>query len=350
MKEQCMICGSVVEDVAGICPVCGAVLGRSTQVNSIPGGTMGPGPLNYQNTGANYGQPAGYNNGYTQPGYPGVNMGYGQGPYNYQNPAVTAVKPPKKKLLSILSIVMAALAVLTACVPVLPILFAIASIVLGIIALVKKQIKVPAVLGFVFSGITILLAVGVLIINSMMRMVCGTNVAGILEQSIESFEEDIQPLDSIVFNVPTDNGDELYSLHSDGTYVYAYVDQIKGNTLVTGTYNSYGYVNESARELMDDEVLAAMREGYHIKNVTCLVFEPHHYYVENENGYLEESLPLPSSTHLVFVVPDNYQKGDIIYQIEVVGEFDQKLNPIYPDSLGSGDNVKYLIDELDELD
>ncbi|MDE7365769.1 MAG: hypothetical protein K2N24_00220, partial [Lachnospiraceae bacterium] len=223
MKEQCMICGSVVEDVSGICPVCGAVLGRSTQVNpymggtgSQPGGGMGSGPVNVPNGNAGYGQPGNANMGYGQPGnanmsygQPGnANMGYGQMPYNYQNPGMPgAGKPKKKKLLSVLSIVMAALAVLTVCVPIVSILFAVASIVLGIIALVKKQIKVPAILGFVFSGIAMLLAVGMLVMNSLMYVVCGTNIAGIMEQSMEALDEDIKPLEDITFMISSADGD-----------------------------------------------------------------------------------------------------------------------------------------------
>ena len=63
MKEQCMMCGSVVEDVSGVCPVCGAVLPRSQQVDStgqnIPHASgQGEVPGDQQNVGGNNnGQP-----------------------------------------------------------------------------------------------------------------------------------------------------------------------------------------------------------------------------------------------------------------------------------------------------
>lgn len=343
MKEQCMICGSMVEDVSGICPVCGAVLGRSTQVNpymggagSQPGGGMGIGPANASNSSTGYGQP----------GYP--NTGYGQIPYNYQNPGVSgAGKPKKKKLLSVLSIVMAAVAVILICVPVASILFAVASIVLGIIALVKKQIKVPAILGFVFSGIAMLLAVGMLIINSMIYMVCGTNMSGIMEQSMEALEEDIQPLEDITFMISSQDGDYYYSLFDDGVYI-EYFDSHSGveDYMIGGTYENYGYVDTSVRDLIGYEVLAAMREGYRMKNVTCIVFHPNHSYEFNAAGELTmfESLA-PSQNHMVFVVPDGYQKGGMFYQIEVLDTFDQELTPIYPSAGGIED---VLPDDMEE--
>ncbi len=343
MKEQCMICGSVVEDVSGICPVCGAVLGRSTQVNPYmggtggqPGGSMGSGPANVSNGSVGYGQPG------------NANMGYGQMPYNYQNPGMPgAGKPKKKKLLSVLSIVMAALAVLTVCVPIVSILFAVASIVLGIIALVKKQIKVPAILGFVFSGIAMLLAVGVLVMNSLMYMVCGTNIGGIMEQSMEALEEDIQPLEGITFMISSQDGDYYYSLFDDGVYI-EYFDSHSGvdDYMIGGTYENYGYVDESVRDLIGDEVLAAMREGYRVKNVTCVVFNPNHSYKFNADGELTMVHSLsPSSDHMTFVVPDDYRKGGMFYQIEVVDTYDQKLTPIYPSTGGMED---FLPDGMEE--
>lgn len=353
MKEQCMICGSVVEDVSGICPVCGAVLGRSTQVNpymggtgSQPGGGMGSSPVNVPNGNAGYGQPGNTNMGYGQPGNP--NMGYGQMPYNYQNPGMPgAGKPKKKKLLSVLSIVMAALAVLTVCVPIVSILFAVASIVLGIIALVKKQIKVPAILGFVFSGIAMLLAVGMLVMNALMYAVCGTNIAGIMEQSMEALDEDIKPLEDITFMISSADGDYYYSLFDNGAYIECF-DSHSGvdDYVVDGTYENYGYVDESVRELLEYEVLAAMREGYHIKNVTCVKFNPNHYYVfdEAEAGLLiEVHSPTSFTDHLVFVVPDDYRKGGMFYQIEVVDSYDQKLTPIYPFVGGTEDMEENLM-------
>lgn len=353
MKEQCMICGSVVEDVSGICPVCGAVLGRSTQVNpymggagSQPGGSMGTGPVNAPNGNMGYGQPGNTNMGYGQPGYP--NMNYGQMPYNYQNPGMPgADKPKKKKLLSVLSIVMAALAVMTVCIPVASILFAVASVVLGIIALVKKQIKVPAILGFVFSGIAMLFAVGVLIVNSLMYMVCGTNLAGIMEQSMEILEEDIQPLEDITFMISSADGDYYYSLFDDGVYI-EYFDSHSGveDYIISGTYKNYGYEDTSVRDLIGYEVLAAMREGYRMKNVTCVIFQPNHSYEFNEAGELTMvNSHTTSSSHMVFVVPDDYQKGSMFYQIEVVDTYDQELTPIYPSTGGMED---VLSDDVEE--
>ncbi|MCM1494397.1 MAG: hypothetical protein NC089_01195 [Bacteroides sp.] len=328
MKEQCMICGSLVEDVSGICPVCGAVLGRSTQVSSSMGGSAGAGPVNNPNSGNNYGQP----------GYP--NMGYGQVPYNYQNPGATGAGTPKKKvLLSVLSIVMAALAVLTVCIPALSLVLAIASIVLGIIALVKKQIKVPAILGLVFSGIAALLAVGVLIMNLMMYAVCGTNLMGIMEQSTEALEEGIQPLEDISFMIASQDGDYYFSLFDDGIYM-VYFDSQSGvnDYIVSGGYESYGYIDTSVRDLIGYEVLGAMREGYRMKNVTCVMFQPRHSYEFDADGTLREShLSSSSLEHMVFVVPDGYQKGSIIYQIEAGDEFDQELTPIYPSAGGMED-------------
>lgn len=317
MKEQCMICGSIVEDVSGICPVCGGALGRSTQVNAT-------------NSGSGYGQSS--NPG--QPVYQNGGFGYGQ-PYNYQNPNQT-MNPsvPQKKLFSILSIVLAGIGVLTMCFPVVSILFCLAAVVLGIIALVKKQIKAPAILGLIFGGLFLLIGFVCLVMNLMLQSVINTGFMGIIKQCYEALEEEPQALEDVGFTVVNADGSYggyYYSLHSDGTYLETYVDANGySGTIANGTFETYNFMDAEVQTLIQNEVIAAMGEGYEIKDLTCVILNPEEV-VELEGTSIYNSSYYEKKV-LVFIFPENYQTGDRFYLIQMENEYDYNLIPI--DDLG----------------
>lgn len=260
MKEQCMICGSVVEDVSGICPVCGSVLGRSTQM-----------PYNYQNPNM---------------GAPGIYSGAGK----------------KKIVFSVLSIVLAVFGLFfMCCVPWLGILFSIAAIVLGIIALVKKHIKVPAILGLVFGGIAVLISLIALVMNLLMQVAVGTSIPGVLKECMVSMEEGPNELEDIVVTVPSVAWENTYALATDGRYTEV-------NSGETGTYQCYGYMDNSVQKYMSEAVknqmteyvVFAMSEGYEVREVTILE-------LTDSTGDEE---------YVVFIVPEGFQPGDSIYYME----------------------------------
>lgn len=302
MKEQCMICGSMVEDVSGICPVCGAVLGRSTQVNPAnmnyggateqPQGVMGGGSV-YQNP----------NMGYNQGGY--NQDGYNQGMYNYQD-APTYVQPAGKKgmVLSILSLVCAIIGVLLICFPFFSAVFCLASIILGIIALIKKQKKVPAIIGLIFGGIGGIICVFTLYINLMIASVCGTTFNGLIKQSFEVVGEGSTEITGVMIELPTDSGYEVVALNSDGSF------QATG---YSGYYYNHSYANEYTRDYMDYQTLYAMSQGYRMKDVTMIE-------LYSEYG----------SEYYVFVVPEGWEQGDVIYYVEMTGsgDMDYTLQPV----------------------
>lgn len=285
MKEQCMICGSTVEDVSGICPVCGAVLGRSTQVN--------PADMNF---GGTVGQPQGVMGGgsvYQNPNMGNDQGGYNQGTYNYQN-TNTYVQPVKNgKILSILSLVCAIIGILLICFPFFSAVFCLASIILGIIALIKKQIKVPAIIGLVFGGIGCVIAIFTLFINIMMISVCGTTFNGVIKQSFDVVAEGSIELTDVMIEVPTSSGYEVIALDSDGSFQ---------GTGYSGYYYNYSYADEYTRSYMEYQTLYAMSQGYEMKDVTMLE-------LYSERG----------SEYYVFVIPEGYQPGDVIYYIEQTG-------------------------------
>ena len=163
MQERCNVCGSVVDNIAGICPVCGAQLSTGQAIppqQSMAGGQAVP-PQ----------QPA---------------MGrpvYSTGEFNGGNPVIQQPVPAKKKkVFSILAIVFAGVAVLSACcIWWLGLLLAIAAIVFGILALVKKQIKAPAIIGLVLGGIAMVGSGFTGIMDVTFRMEYGTGPFGVLQ-------------------------------------------------------------------------------------------------------------------------------------------------------------------------
>lgn len=300
MKEQCMICGSTVEDVSGVCPVCGAALARSTQVDSTeqPAATPNETPNTVQSgnpygvpnetpngvqSGNPYGTPNGTPNG-VQPGiYPGA---------NYQNPNGMNTNAPKKKVFAILSLVCSIVSLITCCVPVLGMVLGIAAVVFGIIALIKKQVKVPAIIGLVIGGIALLLSFSYLCMNLIFSSIAGTNINGMMEQLMEVEMEGGTTLENIVFLNPGDT--EFYALYSNGSYETSSYDY--------GTYHCYNYMDYYAQTSATDSVtyavIYAMSEGYEIKNVAILDF---------------------GSDMYVFIVPDDYEAGDEIYYVDCSG-------------------------------
>lgn len=294
MKEQCMMCGSTVEDVSGVCPVCGAVLTRSTQVDltkkpqfnldqqseqqqTTPSGQPQPGqqPYNYQN-------PAG--------GIPGYQSGVPNGPYG------GAPNAPKKKVFAILSLVCSILALITCCVSGLGLVLAIAAVVFAIIALVKKQIKAPAIIGLIVGVIALVSSIGALCMNLMLRSLIGTDFNGMVNQMMEVQTEGCTELEDIAFLNPYDY--HYYALYSDGTY-----STDSSEDLVAGAYSNYSYMDYYTRNGGADEeatyaIMYAMSEGYEIKDITILDFGSYNCY---------------------FIVPEDYEAGDVIYYIESNG-------------------------------
>jgi hypothetical protein len=294
MKEKCMICGSTVEDVSGVCPVCGAALARSTQAdsteqpettpNGTPNGVQSGNPYGVQ-PGNPYGTPDEVPNGVQSGIYPDA---------NYQNPNGMNTNAPKKKVFAILSLVCSIVSLLTCCVPGLGMVLGIAAVVFGIIALIKKQVKVPAIIGLVIGGIALLLSFSYLCMNLMFSSIAGTDINGMMEQLMEVEMEGGTTLENIVFQNPGDT--EFYALYSDGSY--------ETSSYNYGTYHCYSYMDYYAQTSTTDSVtyavIYAMSEGYEIKNAVILDF---------------------GSDIYVFIVPDDFEAGDDIYYVDCNGNF-----------------------------
>lgn len=340
MKEQCMICGSVVEDVSGICPVCGAVLGRSTQVE-VPNPQM-----NYQGGNPGMNPQMGYPNG-----NPGMNpqMGYPNGnpmmnqQMNYQNPYNTTTAAPKGKLFSILALVSAVLCLLTVCFPVVSILFGIAAIVLGIIALVKKQIKVMPIIGFVVGGIGLLFAAVMLFTNLMLQMQINTNIMGLVNQIMVAQRTGPQNMDNLNFTVKQSTGEYQYTFFGDGTYIVMPADvDYEDAYFLSGTYDTYNYADSEVQDRIQYELIYAMGEGYEVKDLTAVRFTPNR--CVDSHG---DPMDLPTSMRqMVFVFPDGYTKGDTFYYMEKMARFDDyKMIPVE-----NSYDLDELLDYLREID
>ncbi len=278
MKIKCQTCGSVVEDIAGVCPVCGMIFRQQTDVP----------PVDSVNMDAGMG-----------------NMGNQMPPYNYQSPVPpVAAKQPKKKLLSILSIVFAVVGIFAMCVPGLSLLCCVTAIVLGIIALVKKQIKVPAILGLVFGGIGSLVAVLLLMMDLMLNSVTGTGMLGIFQQSIDAATEGYTKLSDVSMELPVDGKTVTLTLTSDltlsgdGSY-YA------SDTLGSGYYRESGYMDLSSDTELTNCIVYAMSQGFEIKNLTIVDLQP-----TDESGYGKGS-------RYIFIVPEGYTPGSIVYYIDL---------------------------------
>lgn len=353
MKEQCQVCGSTVDDVSGVCPVCGAVLishqtmagvdpykpedgngqpGTDAAVNGtaqpdssaqpggygVPNGAAQPDGYGMPNGAAqpgNTAQPGGYivPNGAAQPGNTVQPGGYGapngtvqpggyvapnnmpqyQQPYNYQNPnagnQVTNSGAPKQKLFSIISLICSLVSFLTCCIPWLGLILGIAAIVFAIIALIKKQSKVPAVIGLIIGIIGTLAAIGTLSFNLIMKSTTGTSFGGLMKQLIEVQSTGVTELEDIIFLNPADN--EYYALYSDGTYETSDYDY--------GDYENYSYMDYyntySSSDAVTYGVIYAMNQGYQVKDVTILDF--------------------PDASYM-FIVPSDFKPGDTIYYVD----------------------------------
>lgn len=318
MKEQCKICGSLVEDVSGVCPVCGAPLGNSQEAVHEDSRSENTGKLRSDMRLESQQTPPGNN---TYGGTSGVYMqGMPQGnvytdsiPYNYQNPYQNPYQTPpgnvkKKKLFSVLSIVLAILALLTACcVDWLSAVCSLAALVLGIIALVKKQIKVPAILGLVFGGIALIFSGIMVSMNLMMKSVINTDIPGIFEQCFDAEMNGSTKLEGISFVAP-DTYSEYY-LYSDGTF-----SDKSGR--ITGQYENYSYMDSQAQNIIDDKAVYAMSEGYEIKDVTCLTL-----------------VGTTGVSYYVFAVPEGYMPGDVIYYIDGTSMDSYRFLPVNTEGL-----------------
>lgn len=318
MKIQCRTCNSMVEDISGVCPVCGALVENirtENQAEPITERLQG-GPA----TSDSYGQENSWG------------TAYGEIPYNYQNPGtIPAGNTNQKKVLSILAIVLAILSIVTICLPGLSVFCSIAAIVLGIIALVKKQIKVPAILGIVFGSIFFLIGILYLGMNLMLQFVIHTNVNGIIRQCGDAYYTEPRSLDEtgVYIDYP-DGRSYYYAFRVEEGYWETYGDSFWEAEVVNGTYQTYNYMSgdERIRDSILDEVMAAMCEGYEIKDVTCVVLsEP------KKPELVEDTLVFTDYSGydekiLVFVFPEDYQMGDSFYLIQMIGENDYELIPI----------------------
>lgn len=266
MKEQCMICGSMVEDVTGVCPVCGAALTRSRQIDPNKQMQYENG-LSLQNDSENQNV-----NTYMPSGAP------------YNTPV-----SPQSKTFSIISLVCSIVSLFTICVPGLGLILSIAAVVFGIIALAKKHSKVPAVIGVVIGGISLFMATFSTIFYVAFMSVARTSFGGMMSQMMEVQVEGCTKLDDIVFLNPVDN--QYYALYSDGTYQTASDD--------IGVYESLSYMDyyQTASNIDDSTyaILYAMNQGYEIKNVTIVRLGSEYYN---------------------FLVPEDYTPGGIIYYID----------------------------------
>lgn len=272
MKIKCQTCGSVVEDIAGVCPVCGMIFRQQTDVPPVDSVNMDTGM---------------------------GNMGNQMPPYNYQSPVPpVAAKQPKKKLLSILSIVFAVVGIFTMCVPGLSLLCCVTAIVLGIIALVKKQIKVPAILGLVFGGIGSLVAVLLLMTDLMLNSVTGTGMLGIFQQSIDAATEGYTKLSDVSMELPVDGKTVTLTLTSDGRYY-------SSDTLGSGYYWESGYMDLSSDTELTNCIVYAMSQGFEIKNLTIVDLQPMDEYGSGK------------TSRYIFIVPEGYTPGSIIYYIDL---------------------------------
>lgn len=266
MKEQCMICGSMVEDVTGVCPVCGAALTRSRQIDPDKQMQYENG-LSLQNDSENQNV-----NTYMPSGAP------------YNTPV-----SPQSKTFSIISLVCSIVSLFMICVPGLGLILSIAAVVFGIIALVKKHSKVPAVIGVIIGGISLIMALFSTMFNVLFKSVAGTSINGMMSQMMEVQVEGCTKLDDIVFLNPVDN--QYYVLYSDGTYQTASDD--------IGVYESLSYMDyyQTASSADDSTyaVLYIMNQGYEIKDVTIVRLGSEYYN---------------------FLVPEDYTPGGIIYYID----------------------------------
>lgn len=318
MKIQCRICNSMIEDVSGVCPVCGAPVEHvrtEHQAEPITDRLRG-GPA----AGGGYGQENAWG------------TAYGEVPYNYQNPGtVPAGNTKQKKVLSILAIVLAILSIVTICLPGLSVLCSIAAIVLAIIALVKKQIKVPAILGIVFGSIFFLIGILYLGMNLMLQSVIHTNVNGIIRQCWDAYRTEPQSLDETGVYINYPDGERYYYAFriAEGYWETHSVSSWEAE-IVNGTYQTYNYMSgdERIQDAILDEILAAMQEGYEIKDVTCVVLsEPKKVVDTDSNGLVFADADYKEKI-LVFVFPEDYQMGDSFYLIQMTGENDYELVPI----------------------
>lgn len=314
MKIQCTKCNSVVEDVSGICPVCGAELKKDVRENRT--GPITEKLISAQAAGAGFGQ----------------NGSYGQMPYNYQSSGgMTAEKGKKKAGLSIWSLVLAVLSIVTVCFPLFSIICCLAAIVLGIIALVKKQIKVPAILGIVFGGIFFLIGMVCLSISMMLQSVIHTNLIGTMQQCMEAYHTEPISLDETGITIDYPDGSSYYyAFRIQEGYWETCMDAGGNVTVVNGTYQVYNYMtgDNKLQNTIQYEVIAAMSEGYEMKDVTCVVLsDPKTPNLEGDTLIFTEDADYKEKV-LVFVFPEDYQMGDTFYLIDMNGINDYELVPI----------------------
>ena len=184
------------------------------------------------------------------------------------------------------------------CVPGLSLLCCVTAIVLGIIALVKKQIKVPAILGLVFGGIGSLVAVLLLMTDLMLNSVTGTGMLGIFQQSIDAATEGYTKLSDVSMELPVDGKTVTLTLTSDGRYY-------SSDTLGSGYYWESGYMDLSSDTELTNCIVYAMSQGFEIKNLTIVDLQPMDEYGSGK------------TSRYIFIVPEGYTPGSIIYYIDL---------------------------------
>ena len=285
MQERCNVCGSVVDNIAEICPVCGAQLSTGQAIppqQSMAGGQAVP-PQ----------QPMAGGQA-VSPQQPMMGRPvYSTGEFNGGNPVIQQPVPAKKKkIFSILAIVFAGVAVLSACcVWWLGLLLAIAAIVFGILALVKKQIKAPAIIGLVLGGIAMVGSGFVGLVEVALHVQYGTGTLGLFRQLTDAQIASIPDLsDTMIYDV---DGGGYIILGQNGACV---LNDEKG------TYTSYNYMDSVDDDADQNDMLYAtayaIENGYEVKDLICLKI--------TANG---------STERIYLIIPDDYQTGDTIYEV-----------------------------------
>ncbi len=319
MKRTCFVCGSEVEDVSGICPVCGSMLsvdqqgaGNDASQNASQQPKNNPFSLNQQEAqqnqqpqqptpnqgGASYGgAPTGqygapgqaggssWDNPYVQPVY---QQGMGGQPYNYNDPYTGKPKPANKKaLFGIIGMILAIIGLCLICSSVIPLVVAVAAIALAIVAFLRREPKGFAITAIIIGAIVFILGSGTTIMDLSFRMVSGTSFTEFCKQMMEVVSENVHSIEGTTFIY----NNVQYTFYYDGTYV--------NSAGASGTYSCTNYGDQNAQEDMVPSVLYAMSQEYTVKEVTLVEMY--------SNGAPEE---------LILVVPDGFAPGDWIYVIE----------------------------------
>lgn len=209
----------------------------------------------------------------------------------------------QKNTLGIVSLVLGIIAIFFSIIFVISIPLAIASVITGIIALVKKQKKVMPIVGIVLSALSVIISILLIII--VVTLV--NNVATKIEES--DFEEELQSGLTQLYNglsegmtdelnIPNKlegysweaSDGSLLELNEDGTYYWYKDADDKTDNYYTGTYTSY--LGDSAIEKIDEEF--GFNEEAYSQNSAILRTDIYYLELEKEetviNGKTTETI------------------------------------------------------------